>query len=151
MRLAFYARVSSEEQVQGYSIDAQLRAGRELAEGKGAEFVPYVEEGRSARTEDIRKRPVFRQMMADAEAGKIDVIAVHKLDRFSRKLRITLECFERLGRANVAFQSITEQIDYTTPIGKLFLHMVGAIAQWYSDNLSQETKKGKRERKAQGL
>jgi len=148
MRAAIYARVSSEEQLAGYSIDAQLRACRERA---GSDAIEYIEEGKSARTEDIRKRPIFRQLLADAEAGRFDCIVVHKLDRFSRNLRITLEAFERLARANVSFISITEQIDYTTPHGKLFLHMLAALAQWFSDNLSLETKKGKAERKRQGL
>ncbi|MCL5959522.1 MAG: recombinase family protein, partial [Chloroflexi bacterium] len=148
MKAAIYARVSTEEQLSGYSIDAQLRACREHA---GANAAEYVEEGKSARTEDIRRRPVFRQLLADAEAGKIDCIIVHKLDRFSRNLRVTLEAFERLAKANVSFISISEQIDYSTPHGKLFLHMLAALAQWYSDQLSQETRKGKLERKLQGL
>ncbi len=84
MRAAIYARVSTEEQAQGYSIDAQLRACRERA---GPDALAYVEEGKSARTEDSRKRPVFGQLLADAERGKSDCIIVHKLERFSRKLR----------------------------------------------------------------
>jgi len=49
--------------------------------------------------------------------------------------------FEELAKNNVTFFSITEQIDYTTPMGRVFLAMSGAFAQFYSDNLSQETKK----------
>lgn len=76
---------------------------------------------------------------------------VHKIDRFSRKLKVTLEYFEKLGQAGVGFVSIENQMDYSTPTGKFMLVMQGGLAELYSDNLSQETKKGWSERKAQGL
>jgi site-specific DNA recombinase len=90
-------------------------------------------------------------MLADAETGAFDAIVVHKLDRFSRNLRITLETLERLDKSGVGFVSLPEDMDFTTPIGKVILATPAAFAQYYSDNLSQETKKGKAERKRQGL
>ena len=90
-------------------------------------------------------------MLADAEAGRFDVVVVHKLDRFARNLRVTLETLDRLERAGVGFVSITENMDFSTPMGRVVLTTMGGFAQFYSDNLSTETKKGKRERKAQGL
>ena len=152
MRAALYARVSTEEQVEGYSIDAQRRAFQAVLQSRNwIAYREYLEEGRSARTEDISKRPVFKEMIADALVGKFDVLVVHKLDRFSRNLRITLEYFDKLLKAGVAFVSISEQMDFTTPSGKVHLALLGAFAQYYSDNLSQETKKGWAERRAQGL
>jgi len=66
MRAALYARVSSEEQVEGYSIDAQRRAFETLVEGRGwTIYKEYLEEGKPARTEDISKRPVFKEIIAD--------------------------------------------------------------------------------------
>ena len=92
MRAAIYIRVSSEMQLDGYSLDAQLRAGRSFVAERGWEiFREYVEEGRSAHTDDIKKRPVFKEAIEDALAGRYDVLLVHKIDRFSRKLRFTLE------------------------------------------------------------
>ena len=89
--------------------------------------------------------------MDDAFAGRYDVLVVHKIDRFSRKLRITLEYFEKLGKAGIGFVSIQNEIDYSTPTGKFMLVMQGGLAELYSDNLSQEVKNGLGERKAQGL
>jgi len=152
LRAALYARVSTEEQTEGYSIDAQRRAFQALCQSKG--WTPdyeYIEEGKSAHTDNIRKRPVFKQAIDDALVGKYDVLVVHKIDRFSRKLKITLEYFEKLGQAGVGFVSIENQMDYSTPTGKFMLVMQGGLAELYSDNLSQETKKGWAERKAQGL
>ncbi len=151
-RAALYARVSTTEQVEGYSIDAHRRAFQTMCHGRGwVPFREYVEEGKSARTENINKRPVFKQMVTDALIGEFDVLVVHKLDRFSRNLMVTLEHFHKMSAAGVAFVSVSEQMDFTTPWGKLSLTMLGGMAEFYSDNLSQETKKGKRERRAQGL
>jgi site-specific DNA recombinase len=152
MRAGFYGRVSTPEQLEGYSIDAQRRAFRLLCQGRGWEPVAeYIDEGKSARIDKISKRPAFRRALDDARAHAYDVLVVHKLDRFSRNVRITLESFDTLGKAGVSFVSITEQMDFTTPYGRFALTMLGGLAQLYSDNLSQETKKGKHERKAQGL
>ena len=152
MKAALYARVSSEEQVQGYSLDAQRRAFSTLVQGRGwTAYREYIEEGRSAHTDNINKRPVFKEAIDDALAKRYDVLVVHKIDRFSRKLRVTLEYFEKLGKAGIGFVSIENQIDYSTSMGKLMLVMQGGLAEFYSDNLSQEVKKGLGERKAQGL
>ncbi|MBM4463171.1 MAG: recombinase family protein [Chloroflexi bacterium] len=152
MKAGLYARVSTEEQTEGYSTDAQRRAFQRLCESKGwTPYREYVEAGKSAHTDDIRKRPVFKEAIDAALAGEYDVLVVHKIDRFSRKLRITLECFEKLGKAGVGFVSIENDMDYSTPTGKFMLVMQGGLAELYSDNLSQETKKGWDERKKQGL
>ncbi len=79
------------------------------------------------------------------------MLVVHKIDRFSRRLRVTLDYFDKLHKAGVGFVSVSEQMDFSTPTGQVFLAMVGAFSQFYSDNLSQETQKGWAERRAQGL
>ena len=152
MRAALYARVSKKDQVEGYSLDAQKRSFRALVKGKDwTAHREYIEGGKSAHTDDINKRPVFKEAMEDAMSGHYDVLVVHKIDRFSRKLRLALEYFEKLGKAGVGFVSIENQMDYTTPSGKFMLVMQGGLAELYSDNLSQEVKKGLAERKAQGF
>jgi DNA invertase Pin-like site-specific DNA recombinase len=124
MRAALYARVSSEEQVEGYSIDAQLRACRDYAKNQGWTVVAeYVDEGRSARAEDTSKRPKFKAMLEAAKNREFDILIVHKLDRFSRNLLLTLRCFDELSRTGTTFISLSEQIDYTTPMGRVFLAM----------------------------
>src|SRR5829696_5531571 len=152
VRAGIYCRVSREEQVQGYSLDAQARGCREYAHTRGWQVAAeYREEGRSARTDVIARRPEFRRLLDDVGAGLLDVVVVHKVDRFARNVRISFEALDVLGRANVAFVSVTENVDYTTPQGRVFLGMLALFAQFYSDNLGQEVSKGKRERRAQGL
>ena len=152
MRAALYARVSDEEQVEGYSLDAQKRAVRAYVESQGWDiYQEYVDEGVSAHTDDVAKRPLFQQMIDDALAHRWDVLVVHKLDRFARNARITIEYWERLKKAGVGFVSITEQMDFSTPIGKVILASLASFSQYYSDNLSAEVKKGLKERALQGL
>jgi len=152
MRAAIYARVSTEEQAEGYSIDAQKRAFRRLCEEKGwSPHREYIEAGKTAHIDDIRKRPVFKHCIEEGLSGAYDVLVVHKIDRFSRKLRITLEYFEKVGKAGIGFVSIVNNMDYSTPTGKFMLVMQGGLAELYSDNLSEETKKGWNERRKQGL
>ena len=151
-RAGIYYRVSGKEQVQGYSLDAQVRAIEAYCETHGHAIVArYPEPGRSARKDDEAKRPAFQQMLADAEAGVLDIVVVHKMDRFARNRRIAFDAFHRLGKSGVGFVSIAENMDYSTPAGQLMLTMMVGMAQFYSDNLAWETKKGKAERKAQGL
>ncbi|MDP9470059.1 MAG: recombinase family protein [Chloroflexota bacterium] len=151
-RAAMYVRVSSDEQVQGYSLDAQVRAIETYCALHGYEIVArYRDEGKSARTDNLAKRPDFARMVADAGTKAFDLIVVHKLDRFARNLRVTLETLDRLEKVGVGFVSISEQMDFATPMGRVVLSTMGSLAQFYSDNLSSETKKGKRERKSQGL
>ncbi len=152
MRAAIYCRVSSEEQVEGYSISAQQRACKDYCTSHDWEVVAeYIDEGKSARVDDLAKRPAFQQMMQDALSHRFDLLIVHKIDRFSRNRRVAFECFDRLGKAGIGFVSISENMDFSAPWGQFALTMLVGLAQLFSDNLSLETKKGKRERKAQGF
>ena len=79
------------------------------------------------------------------------MIVVHKMDRFSRSMRVAVQAFEQFGKCNVGLVSVSEpNLDYSTPQGKLFMHMLWALAQFYSDNLARRPK-GKDERRQQGL
>lgn len=148
-RVVGYSRVSSEEQLDGYSLSAQAEAMQRFADQRGWELVHiYEERGRSGKT---IYRPEFQQMLRDAEAGLFDVIVVHKLDRFSRSLLDMLTCLKQLNEMNVSLVSVTEDFDFTTPFGKLILAVLASFAEWYLDNLRTEVIKGKRERVRQGF
>src|SRR5918997_4671183 len=80
---AIYVRVSSREQVEGYSLDAQRRACRDFCAARGHTVVAeYADEGVSAHTDDLARRPDFARLLADAETGCLSLIVVHKMDRF---------------------------------------------------------------------
>lgn len=147
-RVAIYTRVSSEDQVDGYSLEAQDAACNEYAARRDWQVVAiYSDPGRSGKTV---YRPGFQQMLQDAEHNTFDVILVHKLDRFSRSILDVLMTLRDLEKWNVSFVSATEDFDFTTPIGKVLLTLLAAFAQWYVDNLAAETRKGKRQRALSG-
>ena len=110
----------------------------------------YNEEGRSAWVESIAKRPTFRDTLEDSQADKFDVVVTHTLNRFTRNLRVMLDALHTFSQHNVTNVSIAQDIDYTTPEGRLFMTMLGAFAQYFSDALSNHTKKGMKDRAMQG-
>jgi len=138
-------------QVEGHSLAAQERLFYELCKSRGWEPVKvYREEGRSAHQESMKKRTVFRQLLDDAAKDQFDVVVVHTLDRWSRNLKVTLESLGTLARHNVSLVSITENIDYSTPQGKLFTQMIGGFAEYFSDSLGTHVSKGLSERAEEG-
>ena len=149
MRAALYARVSSQEQVEGFSLDAQLKAMRGFAMQKVWDIAAeYTDAGFSARTDD---RPEFKRLIADARARRFDVILVHKFDRFSRRREDAVTYKALLKRIGVRAYSVTEPIEPGSPSSVILEGMLEVVAEWYSVNLSHETSKGLRERAFQGL
>ncbi len=175
LRVAVYLRVSTEEQArEGHSLDAQLKICLAFAEQRGwtvaAVFrdpdpqgafgsdekaaqqpAPLPRRRRKASSSGKNdQRPGFQKMIAAVRRGQADVVLTHKLDRFSRSITDILMYLREFNELGVAYTSATEQFDFTTPIGKVLLTLLAAFAEWYLDNLSAETKKGKRERAEKG-
>ncbi len=148
-----YVRRSSEMQKDNYSLDAQKRAIRDAAKLRGlADPTFFEDDERSARGEQIAKRPDFKRLLdyIQANPGKV-IVFVHTLDRWSRNVMVTLQSFRILSQSRTAFISLSEHIDYSTPEGMLQLTILAAFAAYFSDMLSKHTSKGKSERVMQGL
>ncbi|MGH9533811.1 MAG: recombinase family protein [Terriglobales bacterium] len=124
LRAALYVRVSTGEQ----SPAMQLSALRPFCAAKGWAIVgEYADLAQSGAKET---RPELLRLMADAFAGRFDVLAVWKIDRLSRSLRHLLSTLDQLRQAGVAFASATEPIDTSTPAGQMVLAMIGAMAEF---------------------
>ena len=150
--VAGYVRRSSHMQVENFSLDAQKRAiTDECVRRQLPAPIFYEDDERSARGEQIAKRPAFRRLLEDAEADRVQIIMVHTLDRWSRNVMVTLQSFRILADKRTAFVSLSEHIDYSTPEGKLQLTILAAFAAYFSDMLAKHTSKGKGERAMQGL
>jgi site-specific DNA recombinase len=149
-RAVLYVRVSSEEQVEGYSIDGQKAHLVGFAQGLGYVVTDaYVDAGISGK--DIDHRPALLRLLADARAGKFDVVLVWKTNRLSRRLKDLLVILEALDDAGVAFRSATEpQNETATPAGKLMMQMLGAIGEFERNTIIDNVKMGMRQRSRQG-
>ncbi len=149
-RVALYARVSSEMQVEGKSIDAQLAEMREYAQARGWEIIEeYVDAGFSAKT---TKRPEFQRLLNDMKTGAFDIILVHDLSRLSRSIYDIFDIFAQLGECDVGFASVKEQqFDYSKSTDRFVLQMLSLLNQYYLDILSEHVSKSKRQRVRQGL
>ena len=145
-----YIRVSTGEQAEeGHSLYAQRMAIEQFCQAKGWALVEVkVDAGISGTKDD---RPALQALLRAVEQGTFDVVVVHAIDRFYRDLQGLLKALNHLRRHNVAFISITENLDFTTPWGKLALAVLGTLAEIYIDRLREETRKGKRARAAKGL
>ena len=152
MRAVGYIRVSDTSQVDGHSLDAQERAIRQHCQKQDWELMAfYRDEGRSAHTDVISKRPEFKRLLDDVPTDKFDVVVVHTFDRWARHMSVVTTTLPMLARNRVGFASVTEAIDYTTPEGQLFSNMLGSFNQFFSGALSKHTKKGIAERARKGF
>jgi len=122
-----YARVSTDDQ----KLDAQVDA----LEGAGAERV-YADK----ITGTSRSRPQLDLMIDQLRAG--DVVVVTKYDRLARSLKDLLEIVEAIGDRGAGFRSLAEDIDTTTPAGRLIFHVFASIAQFERERISERTREG---------
>lgn len=150
MRYAAYVRISSEDQIGNYSIDAQKRAIEAWVVANGGILAKvYVDEGHSGRTAN---RPAFKELRKDARNKKFEAIIVHKFDRFARN-RTDALAIKSLLRHDYGIKvfSVSEPSeDSDGPMGALIEGIMESVADWYSQNLASETAKGKKERSVQG-
>ena len=144
-RAALYARVSTDEQDPGLQV-AELRR---LAEQRGwTVAAEYVDRGVSGAKES---RPGLDRLLADAQAGLLDLVAVWKLDRLGRSLPHLLRTLDSLTGWGVQFVSARDSgIDTTSPSGRLMLHMLAAFAEFERSLLRERVIAGIRRAQAQG-
>jgi DNA invertase Pin-like site-specific DNA recombinase len=135
VRCAIYARVSTADQV---TVPAQLEALREYASRRGWVVVQEVGEVRSG----AKHRPKRQELMAAARARQIDAVVVMKLDRWGRSLADLIGTMDELTKLGVAFVSVTDSIDLTTPTGRLLAGVLAAVAAFERDLVIERTKFG---------
>jgi DNA invertase Pin-like site-specific DNA recombinase len=146
---AAYIRFSSELQSDSFSLDAQLRQIKEQAERDGVEIVKvFADPAQSAYRK--KYRPGITAMREAARRGEFKILYVHKVDRLARRLEWSLEIVHELQELDILFKAVQQPFDLSTPEGKLLFHLVSSLGEFYSDNLSKETNKGKLERSLQG-
>lgn len=139
-----YTRVSTANQVDGYSLDAQTEALRNYADYKDLNIAgEYCDAGRSGM--DTKNRPAFRQMMDDVMSQKDNVrfVLVFKLSRFGRNAADILRSIQILDDHEVNLVSVDESIDSSTAGGRLTLSILSAVAEMEHENISSQFFSGK--------
>src|SRR3954454_5823039 len=134
LRCAVYTRKSSEEglDMEFNSLDAQRESCEAYVASQKSEgwvLVPdrYDDGGFSGGT---LERPALKRLLADIEAGKVDVIVVYKIDRLSRSLMDFAKLVEVFDRKGVTFVSVTQSFNTTTSMGRLTLNVLLSFAQF---------------------
>jgi len=146
MRVALYARVSTIN--NGQSPEMQLRELREYCERRGWDITgEYVDAGISG-TKD--RRPQLDRMMNGARSREFDVLLVWKLDRFARSLKHLVTAIAEFEALGVRFVSLRDNVDLTTPSGRLMFHVIGAMAEFERALIQERVCAGLRNAQAKG-
>jgi len=146
---ALYIRVSTELQAErGTSLDEQRKTLTAYCEKNGYTVMHvYEDAGISGKSTD---RPQFQAMMQAANDGKVKRVIATKLDRIARNLKDLLETVDQLNKSGCALIVLDQNFDTSTPSGKFFLQMMGAIAELERSMISERVMSGKRNNASKG-
>jgi DNA invertase Pin-like site-specific DNA recombinase len=144
-RVAIYARVSTIEQ----SSEVQLHELREYCARRGWTVgSEYVDEGVSGTRSS---RPQLDRLMAEASKRRFDTVLVWKFDRFARSVSHLLRALETFKAQGIDFVSFTEQMDTSTPAGKMIFTVLGAVGELERSLIIERVKAGLRNAKSRGI
>jgi DNA invertase Pin-like site-specific DNA recombinase len=145
-RAVLYSRVSTLH--HGQDPEVQSREIREYCRRRGWQLVgEYVDAGISGAKE---RRPQLDRLVADAHKRKFEVIVVWKFDRFARSVSHLLRALENFRALGIEFVSLSEQIDTSTPTGKMIFTVLGAVAELERSLIAERVRAGLRNARAKG-
>ena len=142
-RAAIYARVSTLDQ----QPENQLEELRRYVQARSWTAQEYVDKGVSGAKD---RRPALDRLLTDARRRKVDVVVCWRLDRLGRNLRHLITLLDELQALGVAFVSLAEGIDATTPAGKLQMHILAAIAEFERARIAERVCAGLARARAHG-
>lgn len=146
MKAAIYGRVSTSN--HGQDVGMQTRELRQFCEARGWQIIAeYVDDGISGAKDS---RPELNRLAADAHRRKFDAVIVWKFDRFARSVSHLLRALETFNSLGVAFVSLSEQIDTTTPTGRMIFTVLGAVAELERSLIAERVRAGLRNARAKG-
>ncbi len=144
-RVALYARVST---LNNQDPEMQLSELREYAAHRGWQIVEeFTNQGVSGCKES---RPALNRLMADACRRRFDAILVWKIDRFGRSLKHLVNALAELAALGVAFISLRDNLDLSTPSGRLMFQIIGAMAEFERALIQERVRAGLRNARSKG-
>jgi DNA invertase Pin-like site-specific DNA recombinase len=145
-RVAIYARVSTVN--HGQDVSMQTRELRQFAEARGWNVAgEYIDAGVSGAQDS---RPELNRLMTDAHRRRFDVVCVWRFDRFARSVSHLLRALETFRALGIDFVSYSEQMDTSTPAGKMVFTVLGAVAELERSLIVERVKAGLRNARAKG-
>ena len=141
---AIYARVSTFDQ----EPENQLQELRRYVEARGWAAAEFVDRGISGSKD---RRPALDALLKDAKRRRFDVVVCWRLDRLGRNLRHLVTVIEDLNALGIAFVSLGEGFDCTTPAGRLQLHVLAALAEFERARIQERVRAGLARARAQGV
>ena len=145
-RVAIYARVSTVN--HGQDVSMQTRELGQFAEARGWSIAgEYIDAGVSGAKDS---RPELNRLMADAHKRRFDVVCVWRFDRFARSVSHLLRALETFKALGVDFVSYSEQMDTSTPAGKMVFTVLGAVAELERSLIVERVRAGLRNARAKG-
>src|ERR1700674_5068293 len=128
IRVATYTRISTDEEHQRFSLEAQAERLDSYARSQdGWEVVRRFTDQMSGST---LERPQLQRALAEARLGRFDLLLVYRVDRLSRSVRGLAQLLEDLDQAHVVFRSATEPFDTGSPAGRMMVQMLGVFAEF---------------------
>jgi DNA invertase Pin-like site-specific DNA recombinase len=144
-RVALYARVST---FLGQDPEMQLRELRAFAASRGWTVTDeYVDRGVSGSKD---RRPKLDLLMGGAKRRAFDIVLVWKLDRFARSVKHLVTAIAEFEALSVQFVSLRDNLDLTTPSGRLMFHVIGAMAEFERSLIQERVRAGLRNARAKG-
>lgn len=148
MRVGIYIRVSTDEQVDGFSLSAQQSRCEALAIAKGWDVGQIYSD--LARSGKDLKRPQYEAMIKDLEAGLIQGVIIFKLDRLSRSPKDTYSIIEQFNKSKWALCSVSESLDISSPAGVMLVQVLASFAQYERATIKARMVEGFEEKRKQG-
>src|SRR5208283_3480412 len=146
MRVALYGRVSTLN--HGQDVEVQLRELRQFVQSRGWTIAgEYVDNGVSGAKDS---RPELNRLMADSGRRRFDAVAVWRFDRFARSTSHLLRALEQFRSLGIDFISFSENVDTSTPTGKMIFTVLGAVAELERSLIAERVRSGLRNARAKG-
>ena len=150
LRTGIYLRVSTEEQAkEGFSINAQKEKLTSYANINDWEIYDfYIDDGISGK--NITDRPSVNRLIEDVKSGKVNNVLIYKLDRLTRSVKDLINLIELFEQHNCSFNSVTEKLDTSNAVGRMFIKIIGIFAEFERENLAERVSFGYEQKTREG-
>lgn len=150
VKTGIYLRVSTEEQAkEGFSINAQKEKLTSYANINDWEIYDfYIDDGISGK--NITDRPSVKRLIEDVKSGKVNNVLIYKLDRLTRSVKDLINLIELFEEHNCSFNSVTEKLDTSNAVGRMFIKIIGIFAEFERENLAERVSFGYEQKTREG-